>query len=167
MNGRLEDLEREKVALLERLAGIGEQQKEVQRTVRRVERDQRAALAGVEEHHVPENQALTLADVEAWCRSAFNILAHSAPANPHCYWNRKKCDDPDMYQRVVAFVLEHGYEQSYGGELYICLDVQLHGGRWFVWPMTHDPSESVVLNAKPASLRPEPEAQLKLGEEAS
>jgi hypothetical protein len=164
VSGRLRELELEKVRLLERLAEIGAQQKAVQREVRRVERSQRAALREVEEHHVADDQDLTLEDVEKWLRSAFAILAHSNPANPHQYWNRKRCEYPRMYERVVRYVLEHGYPQEYGGETYVCLDVELHGSRWFIWPMVREASESVVLNAKPSALRPDPEPQPRLGD---
>jgi hypothetical protein len=166
VSSHLEALEVEKVELLQQLAHIGQEQKGVQSQVRRVERDQRAALRDVEEHYVPEGQELTLADVEAWCRSTFSIMAHSAPANPHCYWNRKKVEHSEMYTRVVAYVLQHGYEQVYGKEPYTALDVELHSGRFFIWPMCDDPEESVVLNAKPDSMRPEREAQPKLEEGA-
>lgn len=158
----LEALEVEKVALLEKLAEIGKEQKAVQSEVRRVERDQRAALKDVEEHSVPEGQELTLLDVESWCKSAFVIMAHSSPANPHQYWNKKKVEEPRMYERVVAYVLQHGYEQEYGREPYTVLDVQLNSGTWFIWPMCSDPEESVVLNAKPDSMRPEREPQQAL-----
>lgn len=158
----LESLEAEKVALLERLVRIGQEQKAAQREVRRVEREQRAALQEVEEYSIPEGQDLTLEDVEAWCRSAFSIMAHSMPSNPHVYFNKKKVRRPDMYELVVRYVLEHGYEQTYGREVYRCLDVELNGGTWFLWPMTDSPEESVVLNAKPDALRPAGETEPRL-----
>jgi hypothetical protein len=164
VSGCLRELEREKVKLLERLAEIGARQKAVQREVRRVERSQRAALREVEEPWVPDDQELTLSDVEAWLRSCFSIMAHSAPANPHVYWNRRRCEYPRMFERVVAYVLANGYEQAYGKEAYVCLDVELHGSRWFIWPMVREASESVVLNAKPSALRPDPEPQPRLGD---
>lgn len=32
-----------------------------------------------------------------------------------------------MYERVVAYVLENGYPQEYGGSNYTVLDVELNG----------------------------------------
>ena len=62
-----------------------------------------------------------------------------------------------MYERVVRYVLEHGYVQIYGGRIYTVLDVQMNNEEWFLWPMTDDPSESEVLNLKPCSMKPEKE----------
>jgi hypothetical protein len=159
VSNHLQDLELEKVELMEKLAGIGQEQKAVQAEVRRVERVQRAVLEDVAEHYVPEDVELTLEDVEAWCRSAFSIMAHSSPANPHQYWNRKKVEHSEMYTRVVRYVLEHGYPQQYGREPYTVLDVRLHSATFFIWPMCDDPEESMVLNAKPDAMRPEREPQ--------
>jgi hypothetical protein len=60
-----------------------------------------------------------------------------------------------MYERVVGFVIENGYEQKYGGHAYTVLDVRLNGTSWFLWPMTDDPTQSQVLNLKPDSMRPD------------
>ncbi len=152
---KLVELERERVGLMEELAEISESQKARQRQMRRIERELKAELQSVEEHHVPEDQELTLEDVEKWCRSAFYNLAHTMPGNPHCYFARKKVRHPDMYERVVGYVLANGYPQRYGNSVYTCLDVELHDGIWFLWPMNDDPRQSEVLNLKPDSMRPE------------
>jgi hypothetical protein len=155
----LAKLEKERVQLMEELAEIAKQQKALQSEVRRVERELKRELKLVEEHWVPEDRELTLEDVEAWCRSAYFNMAHTMPGNPHCYFARKKVRRPEMYERVVAYVLQHGYPQRYGGSVYTCLDVRMNDGVWFLWPMTDDPSESEVLNLKPDSMRPGKEEQ--------
>jgi hypothetical protein len=152
---KLAVLEREKVRLMEKLLEIANQQKVVQSEVRRVEREQKAALEGVEEYSVPEDRELRLEDVEGWCRSAYFNLAHTMVRNPHCYFARKKVRRPDMYERVVAYVLAHGYPQRYGGAVYTCLDVRMNDGVWFLWAMSDRPEDSQVLNLKPESMRPE------------
>jgi hypothetical protein len=151
----LAGLEREQVGLMERLAEVAETQKALQREVRRVERERKQALEDVAEHSVPEDRDLTLGDVEAWCRSAFFNLAHTMPGNPHAYFSRKRSRRPDMYERVVAYVLKNGYPQQYRGDTYTVLDVEMNGARFFLWPMTDNPKESEVLNLKPDSMRPE------------
>lgn len=151
----LAGLERDKVGLMERLAEVAKVQKGLQSGVRRVEREQKAALKGVEQYSVPEERELMLEDVQRWCRSEFFIMAHTAPQNPHCYFARKKVRDPRMYEKVVGYVLQHGYPQAYGGDAYTVLDVELNGSKWFLWPMTDDPAQSEVLNLKPDSMRPE------------
>ncbi len=148
-------IEGEKVALMEELARVAERQKALQREMRRCEREQKEALKKVPEHSVPEDQDLTLEDVEKWCRSEFFIMAHTAPGNPHCYFARKKVRDPIMYQRVVGYVLANGYPQKYSGDEYTVLDVELNGSSWFLWPMTSIAAESEVLNLKPDSMRPD------------
>ncbi|CAN5472658.1 hypothetical protein BH20ACT10_BH20ACT10_23420 [soil metagenome] len=75
--------------------------------------------------------------------------------NPHCYFSRKKSKKPEMYERVVGFVIENGYTQHYSGHPYTVLDVELNGTKWFLWGMTDDPKQSAVLNLKPVSMKPE------------
>jgi hypothetical protein len=152
---KLAQLERERVRLMEDLAEVAQRQRALQSEMRRVERELKRELAGVEEYAVPGDRELTLGDVEAWCRSAFFNMAHSRPQNPHCYFARKKVRHPDMYARVVRYVLAHGYPQRYGGAVYTCLDVRMNDGVWFLWPMTDRPGESEILNLKPDSMRPE------------
>jgi hypothetical protein len=152
---KLAELERERVGLMEEMAEIAKEQKTRQSGIRRIERELKAELQSVEEHHVPEDNELTLADVERWCRTAFYNLAHTMPGNPHCYFARKKVRHPDMYERIVAYILEHGYPQRYGKTIYTVLDVRMNDGVWFVWPMNDDPTQSEVLNLKPDSMRPE------------
>lgn len=151
---RLAELERERVRLMEKLAEIAKEQKALQSQMRRVERDLKAELRHIEEHRVPENRELTLEDVEKWCRSAYFNMAHTMPGNPHCYFSRRSSRRPEMYERVVGYVLAHGYPQKYGRSTYTCLDVRMNGGTWFVWPMADRPEESEVLNLKPDSMRP-------------
>ena len=160
---RLAELEDERVRLMEKLAEIAKEQKALQSRMRRVERDLKAELRHIEEHWVPEDRELTLEDVEKWCRSAYFNMAHTMPGNPHCYFARSKVRRPDMYERVVAYVLAHGYPQKYGRSTYTCLDVRMNGGTWFLWPMTDRPEESEVLNLKPDSMRPEERAHDRTG----
>lgn len=152
---KLAELERERVGLMEEMAEIAKEQKTRQSGIRRIERELKAELQSVEEHHIAEDQELTLDDVERWCRSAFFNMAHTMPGNPHCYFARGKVRRPEMYERVVAYVLAHGYPQRYGSQVYTVLDVRMNGGIWFLWPMTDDPTKSEVLNLKPDSMRPE------------
>ncbi len=150
----LAGLERESVRLLEDLAEVAKAQKALVSEVRRVERERKKALSGVEEHLVPEDRELTLEDVEAWCRGAFFNMAHTMPGNPHCYFSRKKSRRPEMYERVVGYVLANGYPQKYGNDTYTVIDIVLNGSKWFCWPMTDDPKQSEVLNLKPDSMKP-------------
>ncbi len=156
---RLAELERERVEIMEELSEIARQQKALGSQMRRVERDLRATLKHVEEHWVSEDQELYLEDVERWCRSAYFNLAHTMLDNPHCYFSRKKVRRPEMYERVVEFVLANGYEQRYRGSTYTVLDVRMNDGIWFCWPMTTEPSESQILNLKPASMKPSKDEQ--------
>jgi hypothetical protein len=150
---RLAELEVERAQLIEKLVEIAKEQKALQSQMRRIERDLKAELMHIEEHWVPEDQELTLEDVEKWCRSAYFNLAHTMPGNPHCYFSRRSSRHPDMYERVVAYVLAHGYPQKYGNSIYTCMDVRMNSGTWFVWPMTDRPEKSEVLNLKPDSMR--------------
>jgi hypothetical protein len=125
--------------------------------MRRVEREQREKLERIREHTVPEGGALRHEDVAAWCESVYWSQARTMLSNPHQYAARKRCADPHMYEKVVAFILDHGRPQVYGGRTYTVLDVVIFGQAYFLWPMTDDPSESEVLNAKPASMAPDEE----------
>jgi len=149
----LAELEDERVLLMEKLAEIATEQKVLQSQMRRIERDLKAELRHVEEHWVPEDRELSLKDVEMWCRSTYFTLAHTMLANPHCYFSRRSSRRPNMYERVVAYVLAHGYPQKYGRSTYTCLDVRMNSETWFVWAMTSRPEESQVLNLKPVSMK--------------
>lgn len=154
---KMAELERERVGLMHELAEIAREQKERVAQMRRIARELKKELEDVEEYWVPEDRRLELEDVEQWCRTAFFNMAHTMPGNPHCYFSRKKSRHPSMYERVVAFVLAHGYPQRYGSATYTVLDVEMNDGVWFLWPMTDDPTQSEVLNLKPDSMRPEEE----------
>ena len=154
---KLEDLEAKKVRLFEELGRVAETQKELAAQMRRVEREQREELKRIGEHVVPEDRDLTHANVEAWCASAYWSHARTMLGNPHMYAARKRCADARMYERIIGFILEHGRPQVYGGHTYTVLDVEMHQQEYFLWPMTDDPSESEVLNAKPASMAPDEE----------
>jgi hypothetical protein len=148
------ELESEKRRLFEELSGVGEKQKALARAVYAVEKRQREHLKGIDEYLVPGDRPLTHEDVERWADSVYWSFARTTPANPHKYAARKRCNS-EMYERVVAFALEHGYRQHYGGDAYTVYDITVHGEPHFCWPMTDKPKESEVLNAKPASMRPQ------------
>ena len=150
----LAQMERERVSLMEDLGGLGEQQKALQKKIRAIEKRHRDIAKDLPEHTIPEDRELTHEDVNLWCRSAYFNLAHTAPGNPHCYFSRKKVREPGMYVRVVRYIIENGYPQRYSNSDYTVLDIEMNGTKWFCWPMTNDPSESQVLNLKPATLKP-------------
>lgn len=151
---RLAEIERKRVEVMRELQVVAQRQKALGSEMRRLEWELRAELKHVPEHRVPEDRALELDDVERWCRSEYFNLAHSMSQNPHAYFSRKRSRHPRMYERVVEFILANGYRQRYRGSVYTCLDVRMHSGMWFVWPMHSDPALSQVLNAKPDSMRP-------------
>ena len=152
---KLEELEAKKVRLFEELGRVAETQKALAAQMRRLEREQREGLKRIREHGVPEGRELTHTDVEVWCESVYWSHARTMLGNPHMYAARKRCADPRMYERIIGSILEHGRPQVYGGRTYTVLDVEIHQQEYFLWPMTDDPSESEVLNAKPASMAPE------------
>jgi hypothetical protein len=150
----LTEMERQRVALMEDLGRLAEQQKALQKQIRAIEKRHRDIAKDLPEHTIPEDRELTHEDVNLWCRSAYFNMAHTMVGNPHCYFSRKKVREPGMYERVVRYIIDNGYLQRYGNSDYTVLDVELNGTEWFCWPMTNDPSESQVLNLKPASLKP-------------
>ncbi len=152
---KLADLEERRIKNMHRLAEIAEDQKRVQSWIRGIESEMRKTLQRVPEHWIPEDQELAQEDVDAWCSTTYFNLAHTMASNPHAYFSRKKSRHPDMYERVVQFVLDNGYEQRYGADAYTVLDVELNAGKWFIWPMCSDARDSEVLNLKPDSMRPE------------
>jgi hypothetical protein len=149
---KLQQLEKEKTRLFERLAGVAEQQKVLAREVYAVEREQKRELEAVEEHIAPD--PLSFEDVERWVQTVFFSFARTMASNPHMYAARKRCDDA-MFTRIARFVQENGYPQKYGGHDYTILDVDLHGEPHFVWTMGSPPSQTQILNCKPDVLRSE------------
>jgi hypothetical protein len=157
---KLAELESAKVRLFEELGRVAEVQKRLAAEMRRVEKDQRAELRRAAEYVAEE--PLSHGDVERWAESVYWSHARTMLGNPHQYANRKRCAHPKMYERVVAHVLAHGRPQVYGGHTYTVYDFHMHGESYFCWPMTDDPRQSQVLNAKPASMAPE-KTRLKPG----
>ncbi len=151
---KLQDLVKEKTRLFQELAEVADEQKLLARAVFAVERQQKQELEGVEEH-VVEGE-LTYEDVRRWVQTVYFSFARTMPANPHAYAARKRCDDA-MFERVARYVQQNGYTQRYGGREYTVLDVELHGEPHFLWTMGSPPEETVVLNAKLASMRPKEE----------
>ena len=149
---KLRQLEKVKTRLLERLAEVAEQQKELAREVYAVEREQKRELEAVEEHIAPD--PLSFEDVERWVQTVFFSFARTMASNPHMYAARKRCDDA-MFTRIARFVQENGYPQKYAGHDYTILDVDLHGEPHFVWTMGSPPSQTQILNCKPDLLRSE------------
>jgi hypothetical protein len=147
----LQQLEQEKTRLFEELAAISEEQRARVAEIRKIEKGQRTALEDIEEHIAEE--PLSAEDVEMWARSRFFVFARTAPANPHAYAHRRDCDE-GMFEAVVRFIRANGYLQWYGGAPYICYDVTLWSRRWFLWTMGAAVGETIILNAKPDSLRP-------------
>jgi hypothetical protein len=150
----LAEMERQRVALMEDLGRLAEQQKTLQKEIRAIEKRHRDIARDLPEHTIPEDQQLTHEDVNLWCRTAFFNMAHTAPQNPHCYFARKKVQEPRMFERIIQFILVNGYPQRYGNSDYTVLDIEMNGTKWFCWPMTTNPSESQVLNLKPVTLKP-------------
>lgn len=150
----LAEMERQRVALMEDLGRLTEQQKTLQKEMRTIEKRHRDIARDLEEYTVPEDRELTHEDVEKWCRSAYFNMAHTMAGNPHCYFARKKVREPGMYERVVRYIIANGYPQPYGNSDYTVLDIEMNGTKWFCWPMTNNPSESQVLNLKPVTLKP-------------
>jgi hypothetical protein len=150
----LTEMERQRVALMEDLGRLAEQQKALQKQIRAIEKRHRDIAKDLPEHTVPEDRELTQEDVEKWCRSAYFNMAHTMVGNPHCYFARKKVREPRIYERVVSYIIDNGYLQRYGSSDYTVMDIEMNGTKWFCWPMTTNPSESQVLNLKPATLKP-------------
>jgi len=153
---KLRRLEKEKSRLIELLAEVAEQQKALAREVYAIEREQKRELEGVEEYIAPD--PLSYEDVGRWAQTVFFSFARTMAGNPHMYAVRKRCDGA-MFERVARYVQENGYPQRYGGSVYTCLYVNLHGEPHFVWTMGSPPSETQILNCKPDSLRPGKEEQ--------
>ncbi len=149
------ELEDKKARLFEELAVVGEKQKVLARAVYAVEKEQRERLKVTTEHVVAKPEPPTHEDVERWAESVYWSYARTAPANPHKYVSKKRCESGEMYERIVRHVLENGYRQDYGGSPYTVYDLDIHGEPHFCWAMTDDPKQSEVFNAKPSSMRPE------------
>jgi hypothetical protein len=149
---KLEELEQRKTALFEELAKVGEEQKRLAREVYAVEKEQREQLKGIPEYVV--DGELSHEEVERWTQTVYFSFARTNPGNPHMYAARKRCDDA-MFEKVAGWVQRNGYTQHYGGDPYTVYDVELHGVSHFIWTMGSPLPDTVVLNAKPDSMRPQ------------
>jgi len=147
---RLGELEARRTELMGELLDIAAEQAERVRLIRKGEKEMRRLLEDVPEHIVPEGQPLTHEDVVKWTQTVHKQFARTMPYNPHFYIHRRWCDD-GMYERVLRHVIEHGYDSRYGGHTYRTYDA----GDCFYWWMGKPPEESILLNGKPISMKPE------------
>jgi hypothetical protein len=89
---------------------------------------------------------LTDEELEAWMAKVRWIYAKSMPKHPHEY-TLKREQDPDLFERVVQTIWDHGYDRSYLRRPWRSLDVGDH----FVWvhtlpePRMSAPLEDTVL----------------------
>ena len=70
-------------------------------------------------------------------------FAKTMPWNPHYYTLKETWENPDEYQEVIAYILDHGEIRKWGKQKprpYFD-----HNG-WRYWPMTNKPEESRLLN---------------------
>lgn len=136
-----------KFVLFEELDEIGQAQKDKAAEIRKVEKRAKEELENVTEHIA--EAPLSHQDVERWVRSVHWQYARTNPQNPHQYAHTRWCDR-DMFERVVLHIREHGYSQPYGGADYICYDV----ADSFIWSMGSPLEDTVLINRKPASMKP-------------
>lgn len=148
----MQELEQRKTRLFEELAKVGQEQKRLAREVYAVEKEQREQLKATEEY-VVEGE-LTHEDVERWTQTVYFSFARTNPGNPHMYAARKRCHDT-MFEKVAGHVQQNGYRQDYGGDPYTVYDIELHSVPHFIWTMGSPLPDTVVLNAKPATMKPE------------
>lgn len=96
---------------------------------------------------------LTHEAVAEWIQNRYWQQARTK-TNPHAY-TVKAWGSVENFERVVLFIREHGYHQTFGGDIYTQLDVRDH----FYWTMGDALDSTVILNRKPLERDelPEPE----------
>ncbi len=146
----LEELEERKEALFHELAEVAEEQRALVSKVRVLEKDQNALQT--EPGEAVAEAPLSHEDLARWVETVKVQFARTMPQNPHEYVHRRWCDS-GMFSRVVEYIREHGYSQRYGSSDYICYDI----GNHFYWTMGSPVEETIILNRKPISMKPEKE----------
>jgi hypothetical protein len=83
-------------------------------------------------------------DVAAWVVEFIEASAWTtAQSGDHAYTVKARSPDRVTFERLVAYVREHGYERSFAGRTYVYLDVGEHR----YWSMgTHSPELTTILN---------------------
>jgi hypothetical protein len=79
-------------------------------------------------------ESLTEEQLRLWVATVRWRFAKTMPDDPHEY-TLKRWADPDMFDRVVHHIREHGYRGEYGGATYTYLN--LHGHKY--WAMGNTP----------------------------
>lgn len=70
-------------------------------------------------------------------------FAKTMPENPHEY-TLKKWGNPEMFDRVVMYIREHGYDDWFKGRKYIALNVGEHK----YWTMGASLDQTILINRK-------------------
>lgn len=68
--------------------------------------------------------------------------AKSMPGIPHEYSVRKNWKDPKLFEEVVTFIRENGYEERFYSRVYIYYNYQGHK----YWTMGSPLAQTIILN---------------------
>ncbi len=146
---KLRELESEKARLYEELERVGKQQKALTKAVHEVQRAQKKELEQVEEF--VSDDPLSHEDVRRWASTVFWQFARTMAANPHEYAHERWCDQ-GMFDRIVKFIWENGYDRQGFGRLWRSLDVADH----YLWVCTRPGpdvpapvEETILINRAP------------------
>lgn len=82
-------------------------------------------------------------EIERWCRSVKWQVPVTRPDNPHSY-TLKRNTDPQMFERVVEHIREHGFPYVWWGSTYI----QYVAAGHIMWTMGAPVSETILVNRK-------------------
>jgi len=145
----MDALNKEKALLLEELARKARDRRrpqgEIVDEIIAVQGEIRAAVARVPEYI--SEWPFSEEDIERWVESRYWQFASTMIANPHEY-TLSRWGDRSMFERVVLYIREFGYQNMYGRTEYTQLDC----GRHFYWTMGDSLEATILINRKLISL---------------
>lgn len=85
---------------------------------------------------------LTTGQIEAYIAANVWTFAKSMPKNPHEYNLKVKSADPEIFERFVMHIRQHGHPRRFYGVTFMYFDV----GQNEYWTMGNPLSETKLIN---------------------
>ncbi|HKF49306.1 MAG TPA: hypothetical protein VKB38_18245 [Terracidiphilus sp.] len=93
---------------------------------------------------------MTIDELREYVRMSPWTFAKTMPQIPHEYTLRAKAPDEKLFERVVLYIRQAGYEGTFGSATYIYLNID----DWKYWTMGAPLEQTTLINR--AKLKPNP-----------
>ncbi len=85
---------------------------------------------------------MTTDELQEFIRASRWRFAKSMPDTPHEYTLRRWARDEKLFERMVLYIRQHGYQQEFQGRKYTYLDIDDHA----YWTMGSPLERTILIN---------------------